>query len=387
MGAPKGTVRSGVAEPGTLLKALALPSSDSGKLAGQVIRVELSAGAQMAATQLPRVQAKPRASVANYLIWGSLAVCAVLVTSGLIALSVNGGRGPLNVAQISSTRPPAQPVIQKPQGVPEFEMARLQDALRAMAAERERLSARVEQLERSVGDITASINTVKERQASPQNLPPRMAPSPPPEVAATPAPPIAPPAPPPAAIAAAPPSPPVSEPAITAPPPASPVVSTPSAPPPVAAPARPGQITARPQVRPVLVAPKLTQTTRPPVHVPPAPKGPPTQVSQIMPAPMPSAADSVATKTEFGIDLGGETSMDGLRALWANVKGNHGTVLDGMRPLVSVREGQRPGTVELRLIAGPVPNAGTAARVCANLQTTGVACQAAEYDGQKLSLR
>jgi hypothetical protein len=58
-----------------------------------------------------------------------------------------------------------------------------------------------------------------------------------------------------------------------------------------------------------------------------------------------------------------------------------------MRPLISVREGQRPGTVELRLVAGPVSDAEAAARVCANLQATGIACQTTEYDGQRLSLR
>ncbi len=100
-----------------------------------------------------------------------------------------------------------------------------------------------------------------------------------------------------------------------------------------------------------------------------------------------AAADSGANKTEFAIDLGGDMSIDGLRARWANIKGNHGAALDGLRPLVSVREGAKPGTVELRLIAGPVANAGDAAKVCASLQTRGVACRTTEFDGQRLSLR
>ena len=36
---------------------------------------------------------------------------------------------------------------------------------------------------------------------------------------------------------------------------------------------------------------------------------------------------------------------------------------------------------------GPVSNAGDAAKVCASLQTKGVACRTTEFDGQKLSLR
>jgi hypothetical protein len=356
----------------------------------------------MAPTQPQRAQAKPRASAANYVIWGSLAVCAVLMTSGMVALSINGGRGPFSVAQTTTTRPPAQPVVQRPQGVPEFEMARLQDALRAMAAEREQLSARIEQLERSVGDITASINTVKERPAPPpvQAAPPKMAPPPPAPEAALPPPP--PPAPPPviAAIPSSPPPlPPAAEPLVAAPTPVPPAAEAPRAPapPPLAGPTRPGQISARPptaktiQIAPKFPAQAARPSLQPPVQISAAPKPPLTQVQQVIPPvaanQQSSAADSIVTRTEFGIDLGGETSMDGLRARWANVKGNHSIMLEGMRPLVSVREGQKPGTVELRLIAGPVPNAGAAARVCANLQTTGVACQATEFDGQKLSLR
>ena len=351
----------------------------------------------MAPTQPPRAQAKPKASAASYVIWGSLAVCAVLMTAGMVALTVNGGRSPFSVAQTTTTRPPAQPVIQKPQGVPEFEMARLQDALRAMAAEREQLTARIDQLERSVGDITASINTVKERTAlpSPPVIPPapRLAPSLPPEAAAPPPPPPAPPP----AIASLPPSvPPAADPIAPAPVVTAPVAEAPRAPapPPLGAPSRPGQISSRPPTpKSIQIAPQFPpQAGRPPAQIPTAAKPSTTHVQQtpqpqLTTNPTPSAANSVAMKTEFGVDLGGDTSMDGLRARWANVKGNNSVMLEGMRPLVSVREGQKPGTVELRLIAGPVPNAGAAARVCANLQTTGIACQTTEYDGQKLSLR
>ncbi len=127
---------------------------------------------------------------------------------------------------------------------------------------------------------------------------------------------------------------------------------------------------------------------------PPAPQRPvaatsnsQTQIAQILPGQAAQAEVTGATRTEFGVDLGGETSLDGLRARWATLVGNHGPALEGLRPLVRVREGSRPGTVELHLIAGPVANAGTAARVCASLQSTGIACQAAEYDGQRLPVR
>jgi hypothetical protein len=336
----------------------------------------------------PHPKAKRLSGAASYLVWGSLAVCAVVTASVLIALGIGASRGGFGVAQTTTVRPPPT-VVQKPQAASEFEVARLNDALRALAAERERLAARVDQLERSVGDITASVNTVKERSVpSRANVQPEAKPT-----AASPVQPLP-------AIAAEPteqPSAPTTPrgaiaqsalPAsvqVAAPPPV--VELEPAKPPPLLHPSGPGQLGTRPPS-----APKAVRTSSPPpaqVLLPPvtAAKGPPTQVAQIMPPANMPTADSGANKTEFAIDLGGDMSIDGLRARWANIKGNHGAALEGLRPLVSVREGPKPGTVELRLIAGPVANAGDAARVCAGLQTKGVACRTTEFDGQRLSLR
>jgi len=327
----------------------------------------------------PRPKTKRLSGAASYLVWGSLAVCAVVATAVVIALGIGASRGGFGVAQTTTVRP-APPIVQK-QAVSEFEVARLNDALRALSADRERLAARVEQLERSVGDITASINSVKERAPAPANAQPEAKPA---SVSAAPT----------HAISAEP----AEQPAARATPPgaiaqSAPPASVQAAAPPVelepARPAawhttRPSQITT---VRPPPAPKALKPNPSPPPQIPPPPaaaaKGPPTQVAQIM---LP-AADTGASKTEFAIDLGGEMSIDGLRARWANIKGNHGAALEGLRPLVSVREGAKPGTVELRLIAGPVTNAGDAAKVCASLQTKGVACRTTEFDGQKLSLR
>ena len=334
----------------------------------------------------PRPKAKRLSGAASYLVWGALAVSAVVATSVVIALGIGASRGGFGVAQTTTVRPPP-PVVQKPQAATEFEVARLNDALRALAAERERLAARVEQLERSVGDITASINSVKERAAPPPaNGQPEAKPA---SAAAAPTP----------AISAEP----AELPAVRATPPgaiaqSAPPASVQAAAPPVVElePARPsGSHATRPSqiatVRPPPAPKALKPNPAPPTQIPPpqaaATKGPPTQVAQIMPIASPPSADSGANKTEFAIDLGGDMSIDGLRARWASIRGNHGAVLEGLRPLVSVREGAKAGTVELRLIAGPVANAGDAAKVCASLQTKGVACRTTEFDGQRLSLR
>src|ERR1700687_4997641 len=88
----------------------------------------------------PHPKAKRLSGAASYLVWGSLAVCAVVAASVLIALGIGASRGGFGVAQTTTVRPPPT-VVQKPQVASEFEVARLNDALRALAAERERLAA------------------------------------------------------------------------------------------------------------------------------------------------------------------------------------------------------------------------------------------------------
>jgi hypothetical protein len=99
------------------------------------------------------------------------------------------------------------------------------------------------------------------------------------------------------------------------------------------------------------------------------------------------AADSVATRTEFGVDVGGNASIEGLRTLWSALKSSQPALFEGLRPLIAVREGGKPGVIELRLVAGPLPNASIAARLCAALSAAGQTCQPAVFDGQRLALQ
>ena len=96
--------------------------------------------------------------------------------------------------------------------------------------------------------------------------------------------------------------------------------------------------------------------------------------------------DSIATATDFGVDIGGGPTIEALRDLWASAKGTHGSVLDGLRPVISVRDG-KPGTSELRLVVGPLSNAAAAAKICASLAASGWTCRPAVFDGQRLALR
>lgn len=254
----------------------------------------------------------PPRSLARLMTWAGITLLAVSAAL-LAARSEAGGQ---RFARLWTPAPPApqqaraeapRPAASDPLLV--YETRRLADQIRVLAADREALMERLATVERSVGDVTASIPRVETTGAarSPVRV---IAPAPP--VAAVSAPPVG-----------------------AAPPVAAPV--------PVPSPAPP--VTAAPE-----------------------------------------AADSTAIRTEFGVDLAGDPSIDGLRSRWQQLRAQHGPVLEGLRPVVAIQEGGGSG-LELRLVAGPLSNANAAARLCATLTLAGVNCKPTVFDGQRLALR
>jgi hypothetical protein len=97
--------------------------------------------------------------------------------------------------------------------------------------------------------------------------------------------------------------------------------------------------------------------------------------------PMPSI-----TKQEFGLDMGNAGSVEALRSAWTVALRKHGKLLQGLHPVVQMRERPRGGGTEFRLIAGPLPNAASAARICAAMTAAGAICQPSVFEGQRLAL-
>jgi len=207
------------------------------------------------------------------------------------------------------------------------ETQRLSESLRRIADDRERLLTRLESLEHKLDDLTGSITA-----SAPPTRPIETNP---------------------AAVA---------EPAVA---PKAAVVTAPTA-----GPANPaGPATVAPSGAPSQSSTTATAQDNPPADAP-APTAP-----------------TAAAKTDFGIDLGSAPTVEGLRALWATAKSKHGALLEGLRPIITVREPTKPGNVELRLVAGPLPSATLAARLCVAITATGTVCQPAVFDGQRLALR
>lgn len=253
-----------------------------------------------------------RMQLARLGIWVGLATVAVL-TAVLTARTETGVRriaGLLSPEATDAGRSAKAPPPQIANRLydQEAEQRRLSDAIRTLAADRDRLLARVNTLERNLDDVTGSIGP--NANAPTNGNKPTAAP-------ASPA--------------------------------APPQAATPQAGAPVAPPAN-------------RVAAGHLATGNP------------------------AAAESVATKTEFGVDLGGNATIEGLRNLWNTLKVSQPGVFEGLRPVIAVRE-VKPGTIELRLVAGPLANASIAARLCATLAAVGQTCQPAVFDGQKLALQ
>lgn len=255
----------------------------------------------------------------------------------------------------------------------EREVRRTAEAVRILAADRDRLSQRLAALEHNLEDLTGSIKRQAERPpASPAtpssaSVPPKTAALP---VSAAP-PSSAPPAPtPPATVASRneePPPRPVPAPVNTAPPKEPPFASVPAP--------------AKPPPRPAIMAliQSYASSTATPEPDPPAPP-PATQ-------PVTPAARAAARRAEFAVDIGSSTTLGGLRALWERTRARHATNLANLQPLISVRDGTRPGSTELRLVVGPIVSAAAAARLCATLVVSGVPCRPAVFEGQRLALR
>jgi hypothetical protein len=274
--------------------------------------------------------------------WGSAATIA-LAAVALISQTEAGGKR-LQLA-LAFTSEPGRAVAQIPPRAAEAEAEtkRLAAQVRDLAADRERLTARIALLERNLADMTGSIKQQSEQLATARAantpLPAPSAPS------TTPA------------IVAAPPPPAPAQPALT--PLAMPAVSHT----PAAAPENPP---------PPAAETKTEAVPLPPVRVAAAP------------ASEPAAEPPPPAKLEYGIDLGGAASIEVLRIHWAAMKANYGPLLAGLHP-VATQHTKTPTGVTYRLVAGPLPNAAEAARLCARFPVTRTGCRPAKFSGVQLA--
>jgi TolA-binding protein len=255
--------------------------------------------------------------------WGGAAAIALTALAIASQTKTAGDR----LRQVFAINEPAA-IAQMPPRVTQLEsdVQLLTAQVRALTVERDRLAGRIALLESSIDDMTGAIK----RQA-----------------AATAA-----------ALAAK----------TTQPAPSAPATTAPSA----AANASPAASPTPPPI--AAAAPKAdTQTTA-------AVPLPPTRVAAVSAN---DAAPPATNQNEFGLDLGGAVTLDGIRQRWITVKASFGPLLSGMYPLAA-RE-HRAGASGYRLVVGPLPNSPAATGLCAHFAAARTACKSVKFDGEQIA--
>lgn len=113
---------------------------------------------------------------------------------------------------------------------------------------------------------------------------------------------------------------------------------------------------------------------------------PAAQPSSILPD-QTAAGEPASGAPAFGVDIGSANSIKTLHARWEGVRSSHADLFEALTPVVSLRSSPTSRQVELRLVAGPLPNAKAAAAICAVLAASRQFCQATTFGGPHFALQ
>ncbi len=129
----------------------------------------------------------------------------------------------------------------------------------------------------------------------------------------------------------------------------------------------------------------MTPLPAPPPNImasPPMMASPPATVQARLGAGVP-----LPPEVAYGVDVGSGSTIAELRTRWVAIRNAHPQLFVGLEPIVSVKEAPRGTRLELRLVVGPLAEAGAAAQLCAALSPFGMFCQPTMFDGQRLAAR
>jgi hypothetical protein len=315
--------------------------------------------------------------------WGVGSVAAVVVAVMASQSSIGARRDQIASADLTRQSQQIQSVAKDSR----TEARRLASAIDTLNGDRDRLYSRVTVLEQGLDSVTGSIarqnSAVGSPQAGPSLLSALEQPAflPPPPAAAAPATTVA-------ALTEKPrdaaPRQPEQNPA--APATSSASVDTKAS---AATPATPLIPSRSMMAPPDPAATKLTVPEQPPEIITAAPA--PEAMVSVSAAPDPAASNATSEiavqRTEFGVDLGGANSIDGLRALWRGLLKSNAASVASLRPIIVVKERNNGLGMQLRLVAGPLSDAAAAAKICAALIESERSCETTVFDGQRLAIK
>jgi hypothetical protein len=101
-------------------------------------------------------------------------------------------------------------------------------------------------------------------------------------------------------------------------------------------------------------------------------------------APAPAAA---APAGQYAVDIGSAPTLQMLRARWVGLRSAHPQLFQGLTPSVTLHEAPQSRRVDLRLVAGPLPSAEAAVRLCAALVPFRLFCQPTMLDRRRVALQ
>jgi TolA-binding protein len=313
--------------------------------------------------------------------WGVGSVAAVVVAVMASQSSIGARRDQIASADLVRQSQQIQSVAKDSQS----EARRLASAIDTLNGDRDRLYSRVTVLEQGLDSVTGSIARQNSAAGSPQAGPsPLSAPEPqsasllPPPVAAAPATTVA-------ALTEKPRDVATRQPEQNSAPPA---ISSASADvkAPTAASATPLMPSRSMMAPPDPAAAKLIVPDQPPEIITAAP-GPEAMAAAPEPALSKASSEIAVQRTEFGVDLGGANSIEGLRGLWRALLRSNAAAMASLRPIIVVKERSNGLGMQLRLVAGPLNDAAAAAKICAVLIESERPCETSVFDGQRLAIK
>ena len=306
--------------------------------------------------------------------WGVGSVAAVVVAVMASQSSIGARRDQIASADLARQSQQIQSVAKDSQA----EARRLASAIDTLNGDRDRLYSRVTVIEQGLDSVTGSIARQNSAAASPQPGPSLLSAleqpaflTPPPAAAA-----------PATTVAALTEKPREAAPRLPGSMPASSEAAN-------ATPATPLMPSRSMMAPPDPAATKLTVPEQPPEIISATPV--PEVVAAAPAAPEPALSkppsEIAVQRTEFGVDLGGANSIEGLRGLWRALLKSNAAAVASLRPIIVVKERSNGLGMQLRLVAGPLSDAAAAAKICAALIESERSCETAVFDGQRLAVK
>ncbi len=294
-------------------------------------------------TSVPIRQRRDKTPLWRLSCWGAGAMSAIFVLT-LVAGSESGAQR-LHVAinTVIEPTPPVVAVAQIPPTPPQAtaspqntaEVQKLTENLRLLAADRDRLGARLAALEHTLEDVTGSVKRQAAELASREKAQATLPAAKQPPAAAAPA-----------LEASAPPAPP-------------PAISAPAT-----------QAPAQANIPAAAAIPD-------PVPLPP-------ERIASLPPPAPES-EQAPPKPEIGVDIGGASTPEALRAHWAAMKSSFGPYVGELHVMMTMRQ-RKSGVPDYRLILGPLPNGTAAGQLCARLIAARANCRPTTFNAQSAAL-